>query len=251
MGLIGPELWAQCTSNAPNNVPQQCPGTTLTLNGSASGGQAPYTYQWTPAAGLNNPNIAAPVLTVPGTSTVYTLTITDDNGCTDTDQVTVTPLPGANAALTSPNALFTVFNGVPTFYKCSQNATSLYIFDFGGAATAGSTHTISWGDASPNYTATGTNFPQQQHSYAQGFYTLTYTITQSNGCNDSQQYSIFLGSNPAVGIGNPGNTNVCGPNQLVFPITGTTNNPAGTIYTVTFNEGSAPVVFPHPPPPPA
>jgi gliding motility-associated-like protein len=244
--------WAQpCTAvaNAMNNPPTQCPGTTFTLTGSASNGQAPYTYSWSPAAGLSNPNAQNPVLTVPAASTTYTLTITDDNGCTDTDNVTVNPLPGANAALSSSNAQFTVFNGVPTFYRCGTQASALFIFDFAGAATTGATHTINWGDGSPTFTATGATWPQQNHTYNQGIYTLTYTITQGNGCNDTRTYSIFLGTNPAVGIGNPGNTAVCGPNQLVFPITGTANNPAGTIYTVTFNDGSPPVTFTHPPPP--
>ena len=35
---------------------------------------------------------------------------------------------------------------------------------------------------------------------------------------------------------------------MTFPITGTNNNPPGTTYTVTFNDGSTPQVFSHPPP---
>ncbi|MEI7801573.1 MAG: PKD domain-containing protein, partial [Bacteroidota bacterium] len=57
-----------------------------------------------------------------------------------------------------------------------------------------------------------------------------------------------MGSNPSVGIGNPGNTDICAPNTLTFPITGAAGNTPGTTYIVTFNDGSAPVSFNQPPP---
>ena len=50
------------------------------------------------------------------------------------------------------------------------------------------------------------------------------------------------------GIRNPGNTDICAPNTLTFPITGAAGNTPGTTYTVTFNDGSAPVNFVQPPP---
>ncbi|MER2997765.1 gliding motility-associated C-terminal domain-containing protein [Pontibacter populi] len=55
----------------------------------ASGGD---TYSWSPAIGLNNPNIANPVAT-PETTTTYTVTITTAGGCTFSDDVTITVLP--------------------------------------------------------------------------------------------------------------------------------------------------------------
>ncbi|HNW70773.1 MAG TPA: endonuclease [Bacteroidales bacterium] len=44
---------------------------------------------WSPATGLNNPDIAQP-LASPAVTTIYTLTI-DNNGCISTDAVTITP----------------------------------------------------------------------------------------------------------------------------------------------------------------
>lgn len=61
------------------------------LNGSATGGTAPYTYKWTPAAGLNNTNIANPTAS-PTVTTTYTLTVTDSKGCTAATTVTVNVL---------------------------------------------------------------------------------------------------------------------------------------------------------------
>lgn len=54
----------------------------------ASGGQAPYTYSWSPASDIlfqDGPNAAVQ----PSATTTYTVTVTDDRGCTVTDQVTV------------------------------------------------------------------------------------------------------------------------------------------------------------------
>ncbi|MDI6794301.1 MAG: choice-of-anchor Q domain-containing protein [bacterium] len=84
------------TANAGNDV-SLCSGTCTTLNGLASSGSSPYTYAWSPATGLNNPSIATPTA-CPTAATTYTLTVTDNNGCTDDDQVTVTVNPSPVAS---------------------------------------------------------------------------------------------------------------------------------------------------------
>jgi len=55
----------------------------------ASGGTPLYTYSWTPTTGLNDASFANPTAS-PAVSTTYTVTVTDSNGCTDSDDVTVT-----------------------------------------------------------------------------------------------------------------------------------------------------------------
>ncbi|WP_158546149.1 gliding motility-associated C-terminal domain-containing protein [Adhaeribacter pallidiroseus] len=50
-------------------------------------------YQWSPAEGLNDPNIANPIAR-PNETTRYTLSITTAQGCTATDEVVVALLPG-------------------------------------------------------------------------------------------------------------------------------------------------------------
>ncbi|RYE22164.1 MAG: T9SS type A sorting domain-containing protein [Sphingobacteriales bacterium] len=64
-----------------------CPGTSVTIGGSpaAAGGTSPYAYSWDMGAGA----IANPVVSS-GVSTIYTLTITDANGCKSLDQAVVT-----------------------------------------------------------------------------------------------------------------------------------------------------------------
>ncbi len=64
-----------------------CNGSSTQLYG--TGVATPYTYQWTPAAGLSNPNIQNPVAS-PTTTTNYTLTVSSPAGCSETDDILVT-----------------------------------------------------------------------------------------------------------------------------------------------------------------
>ncbi len=66
----------------------------VTLDASASTGAGTLTYQWTPVTFLDNPASSSPVFT-PGTSTDYTLTVTDQPGNTATKivHVKVDPAP--------------------------------------------------------------------------------------------------------------------------------------------------------------
>ncbi|MBL0176512.1 MAG: T9SS type A sorting domain-containing protein [Ignavibacteria bacterium] len=81
-----------------------CNGTSTVIGSVASGGQPPYAYTWTPAAGLSDPNIASPVA-APSSSTLYTLTVVDAFGCTGNDAVLVTVVTHPNASLTWTGAV--------------------------------------------------------------------------------------------------------------------------------------------------
>ena len=72
------------TANAGSDATLNCTTTSTTLG--ASGGVS---YSWSPSAGLSATNIANPTAT-PTTTTTYTVTVTGSNGCTATDDVTVT-----------------------------------------------------------------------------------------------------------------------------------------------------------------
>ena len=65
------------------------PGGSTVLQGCVAAGAPPYTYSWSPTAGLSDPNIARPTAS-PSATTTYTLTVTDAAGRTAADSVTVT-----------------------------------------------------------------------------------------------------------------------------------------------------------------
>lgn len=64
----------------------------ISLSSTVSGGTPGYTYSWSPASGLNNPNIANPVAS-PVVTTTYMLLVTDSKGCTRSLDITINVLP--------------------------------------------------------------------------------------------------------------------------------------------------------------
>lgn len=77
------------------------PATSAALNGSANGGSGSgYSYSWSPTTGLDNPALPNPNAS-PNQTTDYTLTVTDGNGCTATDEVNVTNSGGCESSTLS------------------------------------------------------------------------------------------------------------------------------------------------------
>ena len=62
--------------------------TTIGGNPTAGGGTPGYTYSWSPSSTLSSNVIANPVAT-PNNTTTYTVTVTDNEGCSANDAVTV------------------------------------------------------------------------------------------------------------------------------------------------------------------
>lgn len=239
-------------------------GTTTVCQNAASpvitftgiGGTAPFTFTY-------NINGGAPqTVTTVGSNSTVTVTVNTSVATTLTYNLinvidSLSPIQSAsgNAIITikpSPDAMMggtgsgSIFNGVPVFRVCSNTVSSFNFTNTSSTPALNTNYTINWGDASPNYVAA--SWTTTSHTYAIGLWNLVYTIQGNNGCNTTKNYIVFVGSNPAVSLGNPGNTDICNSSSLTFPITGTTNNPPGTTYTVTFNDGSTPQVFNHPPP---
>jgi len=144
-------------ANAGNNV-SICQGSSTTLN--ASGGNS---YFWTPSIGLSNSNIANPTAS-PNSTITYTVIVTDGNGCTDMDQITIT-------VNTLPNPIFslpiTASNNSPITLTASPSGG---VFSGNG---------VVFSAFNPSIAGTG------QHL-------VTYTYTDNNGCTASVSNSIFV-----------------------------------------------------------
>jgi hypothetical protein len=79
-------------------------GTSTILEGAVTGGSGSYTYQWQPADKLMNATVLQPTTINLSSSTLFTLTCTDnEGGCFDEDEVMVTITGGALSCISSAN----------------------------------------------------------------------------------------------------------------------------------------------------
>lgn len=232
-------------SFSPNNV---CADTPIKFTNSSIGTDLIYSWNFGDGSPLSiekEPTHTFSTATGGGTKTfTVTLKVTE-NGVPETisKQVTVKEIPSLNVTSDREG---TDFENLKYFVVCENKASEFTFINAAGLTEKNTLYQIDWGDGSPAFS--GANWTQLKHTYVVGIFDITYTVTPENGCKVSRKYGVFIGSNPAVGLGNPGNTNVCVGETLTFPITGTENNPAGTKYTVTFSDGSPVQVFNHPAP---
>jgi gliding motility-associated-like protein len=173
------------------------------------------------------------------------LTVTDADGIEATESKVVTVKEIPSLAVSSDQG-DTSFDGLKYYIICENEPSEFTFYNAAATNENNVLYEIDWGDGSAAFS--GANWTSLSHTYSVGIYRITYSVTSQNGCKISRQYGVFVGSNPAVGLGNPGNTNVCVGETLTFPISGTDNNPDGTVYTVTFSDGSPDQIFSHPPP---
>ncbi|MCE7956142.1 MAG: hypothetical protein DYH00_10845, partial [Bacteroidetes bacterium CHB6] len=195
----------------------------LTVN--VSGGTPAYTYQWSAPAGVtgaSNTNIPAGI---------YTVTVTDINGCSATSKDTLFNPPLLVISHSSTNASCALNNGIA-------------IFNVTGGATP---YSYLWSNG-----ATGTN---QQSTLSNGTYTIT--VTDGNGC--VKQDTVIVNRTPATMVQLDSSNNVScyglsDGNIYITPSGGIgnysyqwsynnlqtqdlTNIPGGT-YTVTVTDGA-------------
>jgi len=180
-----------------------CDGDVTTL--SASGGTA---FSWSPSTDLSNPNIASPQAN-PTTTVLYTVTVTDANGCIDTDDVTVTvnPLP-------------TVDGGIDQSICNGDNVT----LGASGASTYSWNPTADLDD--PNVSAPTFNGSNTT--------TLTVTGTDVNGCQNTDDVTITVFQLPTASFTDPADQCMGNATQFTDASTGT-----GLNYNWSFGDASA------------
>jgi PKD repeat protein len=238
-------------SFAPDNV---CGNIPIVFTNNSTGNNNTYLWNFADGSTTSTFNPSHQFLSATGPSGTQTFNVklaaTNFYGCKDsvTKPVTIIKIPDASIGNADPGV--TYLPGSATFKVCTNQPS--YNFQFQNISTTiptNLTYTIKWGDASVD--SVFTSWPSGniiQHTYTIGAKTLIVEVTGPNGCVGIKKYTVFLGTNPAGGFNSLGNTNVCSPDSLKFVISGTQNNAIGTTYTVTVNDGSAPLVFSHPPP---
>ncbi|MCB9256073.1 MAG: PKD domain-containing protein [Chitinophagales bacterium] len=150
-----------------------------------------------------------------------------------------------------PDASIADYTSSTPFTNCIGGNFNLEVTNISSTTATNTSYTINWGDGTPNFNSSnwGLNATTSHTYNSLGYFTITLTVTGQNLCESTQTYTVYSGSNPAVGLGNPGGTvGICMPNSLTFPITGTSTNPPGTIYIVSTNTNSPSITYNHPPP---
>lgn len=164
-------------------------GNTGTASATASGGTAPYTYKW-------NTNATTKDITglVAGT---YTVTVTDANGCTATNNVNVGQ-PAQPIVVNITSATNPICQGASTTLTAS--------------ATGGTPgYTYSWSPSQGLNTTTGATV------IANPTATTTYTVlvTDANNCTESKSITVTVNQIPVCSItGNNGP--VCPSSSLTY-----------------------------------
>ncbi len=206
--------------------PQSIPnGTSTTLNGSASGGSGPYSYSWSPAGSINgSTDIQNPTTINLTTSTVFTLIVTDDNGCTASDDVTITVTGGPLS--TNPTADPTTI--------CSGSSSQLYAMPGGGTGT----YTYEWSSNPPGFNSIVEN------PVVSPLVTTTYTVTVNDGSNTViSSVTVFVDPSPDANIIPPDPAEVCAGNDLL--LNGNPSGGSGTYSTHSWTGDTSPLSAPN------
>lgn len=240
---------------APNSVCGNIP--VAFSNGSSTGDPLSFLWNFDDGSTTTETDPGHQFLTAigpPGTQQFQVkLRVINRYGCADsvTRPVTIRKVPDAAIGNADATVSFGLFNGVPTFKKCSN--IPFYNFKFTNQSTTlanNVSYTIQWGDGiSPD--SNFTNWPAGQvigHTFPIGSSTMTVNVNGPDGCIGIKKFIVFLGTNPAGGLASLGNTDICSSDSLRFVINNVANNPPGTTYSFLINDGTEPQVFQHPPP---
>ena len=142
------------------------------------------------------------------------------------------------------------------YVNCSASQSNpnytLYLEDSSSTQATNTQYHVDWGHPinNPSTNTYISLVSNPSHLYTSlGLFDITITVTGANGCQNSEVYDFFNGSNPSVGLSILGDNVFCNPGSSVFPIDSVVNNnPPGTTYTISVNDASADTIFVHPPP---
>ncbi len=156
-------------------------GSDGSLNVSALGGTGQYNYQWSNGLGIS------PVLL--GISTgLYTVTVTDGNGCSTTSAGTISEPSALSVSLT------------PTTVACAGNATGSISTSITGGTTP---YSFNWDN--------GAGSVQSPSNLIAGTYTVT--VTDGNGCSTTTSTTINQQASMSVAVQTTTNVTCNGGND--------------------------------------
>ena len=158
-------------------------GATIGGSPTAAGGNATYTYSWSPSSNLSSATVANPTALCTGSTTTYTVTATDGYSCSASSTVVVTRNLTASAGANQANG------ACPTTITIGGSPT---------AAGSSGSYTYSWSPgtglssttiANPTTTATSNT-------------TYTVTVTDGNSCSATSSMTFTAGGGNTVTFNN-------------------------------------------------
>ena len=135
-----------------------CSGSSANISATAMGGTPPYMYEW------NDGSTTPAIEVTPFSTTNYSLTVTDANGCSASQYVTV--------EVSAP--LDVMVNGSDLALACNGGTTEATVVVNGGAEP----YTYNWNNGTNGATAT----------IGAGYYIVT--VTDSHGCSAEYSFSV-------------------------------------------------------------
>ncbi|MBL7777910.1 MAG: tandem-95 repeat protein, partial [Chitinophagales bacterium] len=179
-----------------------CAGATLNLTSTPSGGSTPYSYSWSGpvsySAFIQNPTRS---LTITAHSGTYSVTLTDNNGCSATAStvVTVNATPSVTASSNSP--------------VCETRTINLTSTPSGGTGT----YSYAW--AGPSTFSASIQNPTRANASSGFAGAYNVTVTDGNNCTASAATSVTVLPKPGVPTASASPNPIC---------TGQTLNLTGT-----------------------
>ncbi|MBK7302458.1 MAG: Ig-like domain-containing protein [Saprospiraceae bacterium] len=180
-----------------------CKGTSTTLMANGSMGTPPYTYNWDNGLGAGQNHNVSPIST-----TTYSVTVTDFNLCTSTDNVivTVNPKPVVNAGMD-----VAICKGTSTTLMANGSmGTPPYTYNWDNGLGAGQNHNVS-----PISTTT-----------------YSVTVTDFNLCTSTDNVIVTVNPKPVVNAGM--DVAICKGTSTTLMANGSMGNPP---YTYNWDNG--------------
>ncbi|MDP4266192.1 MAG: Ig-like domain-containing protein, partial [Bacteroidota bacterium] len=258
-GTCNVDVYDPLTVNAGNDT-SICKGGSVQLQPTVTGGQSPYTYQWTPAEGLSNVSVSNPIAT-PSITTTYTLLVTDIMSNVSSAQVVVMVNQayvnlGTDRSICYGDSTMLYVSGGGTVIWNTGATSNMYwvrpitkttytvtMTDYNGcsgtddiivdvnkvSASAGSDVTINGGNTTM-LTATG----GIDYAWSNGILTAnnevspsvttsyTVTVTDANGCKGTAGVTVTVNNIPQLTLKLNNDTTICQGNsvQLKSNVTG-------------------------------
>ncbi len=183
------------------------PMSAATIGDATAAGAEPLTYSWTPAFLLTNPTALHPTTIPLSNTTTFTLTVTDANGCQNSDEVTIVITLGPLTV--DPEA-------IPDEI-CLNDFTQLFANPGGGSGT----YTFLWTSSPPGFSTT------EENPVVAPTQSTLYHIELSDGFS-TVNGSVNVTVHPLPEVNCPDDLSLCLDNGPVALSGGT---PAGGTYS--------------------